>query len=108
MRKPSVACARTCRVSFLNPACPLSFRSLLGINPLIKLDRRRIALTAAAAAGGAGRQFAEVALADPFAEHAAQGVGIDVEMVGQVEQRDAALRFDVVAQVRQDQRRLLC
>jgi len=52
------------------------------IDPLIKLDRRRIALAATAAAGSARGQFAEIPLADPFAEHASQGLGIDVEMIG--------------------------
>jgi hypothetical protein len=85
-------------LTLLPPSVPLR-----RINPFIKLDRRRIAFAATAAAGGARGQLAKVALADPFAEHAAQRFGIDVEMIGQIDQRDAALFLDVIAQVRQDQ-----
>jgi hypothetical protein len=65
--------------------------ALWRIYPFIKFNRRRIALAATAAAGCACRQFAEIALADPFSEHAAQGIGIHVEMMSEIKQRDAAL-----------------
>jgi hypothetical protein len=89
---------RTLHDWFLNRSAQA--KVLYFIDPFIKLDRCRIAFAATAAAGGARGQLAKVALADPFAEHAAQRFGIDVEMICQIDQCDAALFLDVIAQVR--------
>lgn len=53
---------------------------MLFVNPLINLCQRSIALTAACTARSAQRQFTYFAFADPFIQHAPQGIGIHVEM----------------------------
>jgi hypothetical protein len=63
------------------------------VNPLIELDRGRIAFTATAAASGTRGQFAEIAFADPFAEHTSQRIRFDAEMAGHIGQSHSMLLF---------------
>jgi hypothetical protein len=58
------------------------FIRLRVIYPLIEFGQGGVAFAASCAARGVHGQFAHLAFADPFAQHAPQGVGIHIEMNG--------------------------